>query len=72
MAQQQMELGYEGGGILRLRVDEQAASAMQAALDGGGWHQVTAESGEHWVNLAKLVYLRLDDAPAGVGFSGSR
>ena len=71
MAQQQIELGYEGGGVLRLKVDETAAAAMQAALAGGGWHEVMTESGQHWVNLAKLVYLRLDEAPAGVGFRGT-
>ena len=71
MALQEMEIGYEGGGVLRLRVDEGAANAVKAALAGGGWHEVTAETGEHWINLAKLVYLRLDDAPTGVGFSGS-
>ena len=71
MAQRQMELGYEGGVVLRLTVDETVASDVTAALEGGGWHRVTADEGEHWANLAQLVYLRLDEAPTGIGFGGA-
>jgi hypothetical protein len=75
MAERRLELGFEGGTVLRLSVPEQEIAALTEALtDGGGgrWQRVSAEEGVHYVNAAELVYVRLaPQVPGRVGFGGS-
>lgn len=67
-----VELGFAGGGVLRLTMEEGAAQELAGSLSGGpvGWRAVESEQGTHWVNLSELLYLRLvpGDAHLRVGF----
>jgi len=73
VATRRVELGFEGGSVLRLTVDQGAIEELGAALgDGPGWRALSAEEGEYRVNLAKLLYTRLEPGEvARVGFGGS-
>jgi hypothetical protein len=73
MAGRRVEMGFEGGTILRLTVEEAAAQELVGSLaNGSGWRSVEADEGTHWLNLAELVYIRLvPGEPARVGFGGS-
>ena len=67
-------MGFEGGTILRLTIQEQAAQDLVADLGNGGgeWRSVEAEEGTHWLNVSELVYIRLvPGEPSRVGFGGS-
>jgi hypothetical protein len=67
-------MGFEGGTILRLTIEESAAQELVASLANGGgdWRSVEAEEGTHWLNVSDLVYIRLvPGEPARVGFGGS-
>jgi hypothetical protein len=67
-------MGFEGGTILRLTVEESAAQELVGSLANGGsdWRSVEAEEGTHWLNVSELVYIRLvPGEPARVGFGGS-
>jgi len=68
-----MELGFEGGSVLRLTVNQGVVEELSDALaDGAGWRAVSAEEGEYRVNLGKLLYSRVEPgAVATVGFGGS-
>ena len=69
-----VEMGFEGGTILRLTVEEQAAQDLVAGLSNGGgdWRSVEAEEGTHWLNTGELVYIRLvPGEPSRVGFGGA-
>ncbi len=67
----QIEIGYEGGIIVRLTLDEATAETLLGAVEGGGWHRVDAAEGTHAVNLEQAVYVRLEDKPDRIGFGGS-
>lgn len=69
-----IEMGFEGGTILRLTVEEQVAQDLVGGLGtgDGDWSSVEAEEGTHWVNTGELVYVRLvPGEPSRVGFGGS-
>ncbi|WP_217914581.1 hypothetical protein [Miltoncostaea marina] len=75
MATRRLELGFEGGTVLRLTVDSGVADEVTGALaaqSASGWRAVESEEGTFWVDLAELVYVRLPpgEAPGRVGFGG--
>jgi len=72
MSERRMELGFEGGNVLRLTVADPAAQQIVESLrDGGGWRSVEAVEGTHWINLSELTYVRLvPGEPGRVGFGG--
>jgi hypothetical protein len=74
MAGRRVEMGFEGGTILRLTIPESAAQELVGSLANGSgdWRSVEAEEGTHWLNVSELVYIRLvPGEPARVGFGGS-
>ncbi len=74
MSGRRVEMGFEGGTILRLTIEEAAAQELVGSLANGGndWRSVEAEEGTHWLNVSELVYIRLvPGEPARVGFGGS-
>lgn len=69
-----VEIGFEGGTILRLTMEEGAAQELVAGLGNGqgDWRTVEAEEGAHWLNAGEFVYVRLvPGEPSRVGFGGS-
>jgi hypothetical protein len=73
MAARRIEIGFEGGTILRLTVEEPVVQDLVGSLqNGGGWRSVEAEEGSHWLNAGELLYVRLvPGEPSKVGFGGS-
>jgi len=61
-------VGFEGGQVLALRVDEQQLKALEKALGGEGWHAVDAEDGPVRLDLGKVVYLSAESQEPHVGF----
>jgi hypothetical protein len=73
MAGRRIEVGFAGGTVLRVTVEESEAQALVTALpDGDGWRNVDAEEGSYWVNVGEAVYVRLvpGEVPARIGFGG--
>jgi hypothetical protein len=76
MATRRLELGFEGGTVLRLTVDEAVADEVTGALAadrGPAWRSIAAEEGTFWIDQAELIYVRLPPGEAfgRVGFGGS-
>ena len=71
MGERRLELGFEGGTVLRLTVTGEVAGELTEGLAGGGsWRSVTAEEGTYWINQDELVYVRLaPQTPGRVGFA---
>jgi hypothetical protein len=64
-------IGFQGGQVLSLRVtDEQLAELRKALADGanGGWREVDATDGAVVLDLAQVVYLRVESDEHRVGF----
>lgn len=76
MATRRLELGFEGGTVLRLTVDSEVAEAFTSELAAGkgpSWRELASEEGVFWVDAGELIYVRLPpgEAPGRVGFGGS-
>lgn len=76
MATRRLELGFEGGTVLRLTVDSEVAAEVTGALAaavGTSWRSIEAEEGTFWIDQEELVYVRLPpgEGPGRVGFGGS-
>jgi len=61
-------LGFQGGQVLALRVNEEELKALEKALESGGWHEVKGEDGPVRVYLGQVVYLSAESAEPHVGF----
>jgi hypothetical protein len=66
---QQISIGFHGQ-ALGARVSAEQLAALRQALEGGtgGWHEVKAEEGTIALDLAKVVFVRVESADQRVGF----
>jgi hypothetical protein len=75
MAVRRLELGFEGGAVLRVSMEEADVQALTSALQGGGtpgWTQITIDDGVCWVDLSKLTFTRIwSESSRNVGFRGA-
>ena len=64
-----VDIGFLGGQVLTVKLNETALKDLRSALDsGGGWHDLEAEDGQVALDLGKVTYLRLDSGEHRVGF----
>jgi hypothetical protein len=64
-------IGFQGGQVLSLRLTEEKLTELRTALaDGssGGWREVEATDGAVVLDLAQVVYLRVESDEHRVGF----
>jgi hypothetical protein len=64
-------IGFQGGQVLSLRITEEKLKELRKALaDGssGGWREVEATDGAVVLDLAQVVYLRVESDEHRVGF----
>lgn len=67
-ALKRVSIGFRGGQVLAVRVDEGTLVALQNALGGSGWHELNHEEGTARVSLDQVVYVQVDSAEPRVGF----
>jgi hypothetical protein len=66
---ERVDIGFIGGQILSLRLEDAALDELRRALQGGsGWQDLEAEDGRVALDLAKVAYVRLDSGQHKVGF----
>ncbi len=65
-----VDVGFSGGQVLSLRVQDAAYRALGEEVRSGsqGWHEIEAEDSNVSVNLGQVVYVRLDTEQQRVGF----
>ncbi len=66
-----IDIGFEGGQVLSLRVEADAYEALSKALaegSSGRWHRLESQDAEVSIDLSKVVYLRVDTEEQRVGF----
>jgi hypothetical protein len=64
-------IGFQGGQVLSLRVTEEQLKDLRAALSqatNGGWREVEATDGAVVLDLAQVVYLRVESDENRIGF----
>lgn len=65
-----IELGFKGGSVVRLSVDEAEIEGLTAALPNGGWFELKAKDGRHILNLGEATHLKVEDLSGPIGFGG--
>ncbi len=72
MAEEQtrVEIGLGIGQVVSVKLtDEQITGLRKAVEDGNGWFDLKTQEGSVALNLATIVFLRIDDASHTIGFS---
>jgi hypothetical protein len=66
---QRVEIGFEGGQVVSVRLADEALKDLRKQLEKGGWYDVRTEDGVLSVYLGKIAFLRIDSGDHRVGFS---
>ena len=69
---QKVEIGFEGGQVVAVRLSEDELKDLRKQVEKGGWHDVKTEDGVLALYLGKVSFLRIDSGAHRVGFSQSR
>jgi hypothetical protein len=69
-AAQRVEVGFEGGQVISVRLKDGELQRLRSELGGGGagWHDLETEEGALAVDLRKVAFLRVDSGEHRVGF----
>ena len=72
MAEQaRVEIGFGIGQVLSVKLGESELSDLRKAVENGkGWYDVRTQEGTVALNLATVVFIRVDDAAHSIGFAG--
>jgi len=70
MAAQSVEIGFEGGQVVSVRLDEGELKNLRKQLEKGGWHDLQTDGGGYvTVYLGKVAFLRVGAGQSRVGFA---
>ena len=69
---QKVEIGFEGGQVVAVRLTEDELKDLRKQVEKGGWHDVKTEDGVLSVYVGKVAFLRIDSGEHRVGFSLNR
>jgi len=66
---QKVEIGFEGGQVVAVRLGEDELEDLRKQVEKGGWHDIRTEDGTLSVYVGKVAFLRIDSGEHRVGFS---
>jgi hypothetical protein len=66
---QKVEIGFEGGQVVSVRLSDGALKDLRRHVEQGGWYDVETEDGVLAVYLGKIAFLQIDSGEHRVGFS---
>jgi hypothetical protein len=69
---QKVEVGFEGGQVISVRLSEEELKDLRKQVEKGGWHDVKTEDGTLAIYGGKVSFLRIDSGEHKVGFSQTR
>jgi hypothetical protein len=70
MTMTRVNIGFQGGGALAARLEDDTLDALRSALHGDGWYQLDTADGRVDLKLADVVYVSESSSEPRVGFSG--
>lgn len=65
---QRVEIGFEGGQVVSVRLTDDDLKDLRKQLEKGGWHDVHTEDGVLALYLPKVAFLRIASGSGRVGF----
>jgi hypothetical protein len=64
-----VEIGFEGGQVVPLRLDDDALEGLRSAIsERASIHELEYEEGSLIVDVGKVIFLRVTNNAAKVGF----
>lgn len=66
---QRVEIGFEGGQVVSVRLTDEELKDLRKAVEKGGWHDVHTEDGVLALYLGKVAFLNIASGEQRVGFS---
>lgn len=69
---QKVEIGFEGGQVVAVRLAADELKNLRKQVEKGGWHDIKTEDGVLSVYLGKVAFLRIDSGEHKVGFGLNR
>lgn len=66
---QRVEIGFEGGQVIQVRLAEESLKEFRSKLESGGWYDLPTEDGTIALYLGKVSFVRAESAEHRVGFS---
>jgi hypothetical protein len=64
-----VDIGFQAGPVLSLRVAQEQYEALKQALGGPDpWHELASEDAAVTLDLSQVIYVRLDTERDRVGF----
>ena len=67
---QRVNIGFESGAALAVRVDDDALDGLRSALSQDGWHELRTADGRVDLKLDEVVYVSEASNEPRIGFSG--
>ena len=65
---QRISIGFQASAPLALRVSDEQFATLNDALGGEGWHEIEADDGSVKLNLAHVLWVRIERDEHRVGF----
>jgi hypothetical protein len=66
-----VEIGFGLGQVLSVKLDASELSELRSKVEaGGGWADLKTQEGTIALNLATVVFIRVNDDTHSIGFSG--
>jgi hypothetical protein len=67
---QRINIGFESGAALAVRLEDDALESLRSALQGDGWHQLQTADGRVDLKLGDVVYISEAASGPSIGFGG--
>ena len=69
--QTKVEIGFGIGQVLSVKLADGELTDLRKAVEAGkGWFDLKTQEGTVALNLATVVFIRVDDAAHAIGFAG--
>lgn len=66
-----VEIGFGLGQVLSVKLSADEVAEFRKAVEAGrGWHDLRTQEGSVALNVATVVFIRVDDDSHSIGFSG--
>lgn len=65
---QKVEIGFEGGQVVPVRLSEDELKALRKQVEKGGWHDIETDDGVLSIYVGKVAFLRIESGAHRVGF----
>jgi hypothetical protein len=66
-----IEIGFGGGQVMSVRLDDEALNGLRKSLGKDGWHSLESEDGPVSLDLSEVVFVREAAGPHSIGFTGN-